>query len=108
MTNQYASNSGGSCKEDLECGIDVQCIKGKCPNDCVFPKDCSKDELCQNLKCIPRVCQKDTDCAGNNPECLNRKCIIGCKVQKDCPKGRLCTGKKARRKCLLESGNYWW
>ena len=106
MTNQYASNSGGPCKEELECGIDVECINGKCPDDCVFPKDCSKRELCQNLKCIPMICQKNTDCAGRNPRCLDRKCIIACKVQKDCPKGRLCTGKKARRKCLLEFGNY--
>ena len=108
MTNQYASNSGAPCKdrEELECGIDVECINGKCPDDCVFPEDCSKRELCQNLKCIPRICQKDSDCAGRNPKCLDRKCIIGCKVQKDCPKGRLCTGKKARRKCLLEPGNY--
>ena len=101
----YSSNSGGPCKGELECGIDVECINGKCPDDCEF-KDCSKNELCQNLKCIPRICQKNSDCAGRNPRCLNRKCIIRCQSQKDCPKERLCTRKKSRKQCLLQSGNY--
>ena len=60
MTNQYSSNSGESCKKGLDCGIGGECINGKCPYICESNKDCSKDELCLNLKCgkpsMIRIC----------------------------------------------------
>lgn len=51
LKNQYASNSGGSCKKGLDCGIGGECINGKCPDICESDKDCSKNKLCLNLKC---------------------------------------------------------
>ena len=52
--NSDETCGGGSCKEDLDCGIDGKCINNKCFQTCEDNNDCTHEDHCVNNLCLPK------------------------------------------------------
>ena len=52
-------------------------------------KDCVPEGDCENYKCIPSICNKQTDCGQGN-KCIFKTCIIRCQDNEDCPEDKNC------------------
>ena len=52
--NSDETCGGGSCEEDLDCGIDGKCINNKCFQTCEDNNDCTHEDHCVNNMCLPK------------------------------------------------------
>ena len=118
VTYRYVWNSGESCKEDLDCGIDkwikIKCINDKCVQHCEDSSDdnnhCQWQDHCVNNICIPR-CKNNQDCP-DGEFCARRGCIPGCGwigghqhlLSRECPEGTKCHHDY----CSVPLGNHLW
>ena len=94
LTYRYVWNPGGSCKEDIDCGIDKSAIR---------------DVRCINDKCVQLGIHCDDYSGDNNhcqwqDHCVNNICIPRCKNNQDCPDGEFCARRQARL-CLNSEGS---
>ncbi|XP_052719946.1 low-density lipoprotein receptor-like [Crassostrea angulata] len=90
------------------CDEGYRCHEGQCipdngqSNPCFSDLDCSRNERCENRRCVTRgrMCTSDLECSINE-QCRNRRCIPRrqfCRYDFECSRGERCeSGTCVRR-----------